>query len=311
MARFGGARTDWLDLSTGINPDPYPVPEISQDAWAALPRKTEMARLTTAAQTGYGTQARVIAMNGAQGAIQAMPWMRKTGHAAVLAPTYNEHAASLRAAGWTVDEVSSLAEAEGADLTVVVNPNNPDGQSYAPERLATFASKVGCLVIDESFVDTDPALSLSPSLHLVPKNIVILRSFGKFYGLAGLRLGFALAQGDLAERLAAQAGPWPVSGPAIEIACAALTDRSWQAEAIARLTAGADRLDQLATEAGWSPVGGTALFRTYAAPDAEAAQTALAQSKVWTRIFPYSKTWIRLGLPPKDRWDQLIAAMRP
>ena len=308
MARYGGGRVDWLDLSTGINPEPYPLPALSHDCWAALPRRADMARLTAAARAVYDTEAEVVATNGAQGAIQALPWLRAPGHAAVLAPTYNEHAAALRMAGWQVSEVATLDETAGADLAVVVNPNNPDGRRSAPERLLDLSRRVGMLVVDESFADPEPALSLAPLVGGAPDTIVVLRSFGKFYGLAGLRLGFALARGELAERLARQAGPWPVSGPAIEIAIRAFEDRRWQSETCAALSEGAARLDALASAAGLRTVGGTTLFRTYAAPDAAAVQDSLARARIWTRIFPYSRGWIRLGLPPAAGWTQLEAA---
>ncbi|SEG42689.1 L-threonine O-3-phosphate decarboxylase [Thalassococcus halodurans] len=307
MARFGGTSNDWLDLSTGINPMPYPLPPIPQTSWEVLPRKTEMARLSNVAAKAYNTPARVIATSGAQGAIQIVPWLRAPGRAAVLAPTYNEHAAALRACGWQVDEVSKLDALAGADLAVVVNPNNPDGRRTTPDRLQALSQQVGLLIIDESFGDPEPDLSLAPQLE--QDNVVILRSFGKFYGLAGVRLGFALAQGSLADRLADMVGPWPVSGPAIDIACQALADTNWQEQTIDWLAASSDRLDGMAQKAGWEVVGGTPLFRTYATPDATAAQNALAAHHVWSRIFPYSNSWIRLGLPKDDRWSQLEAAM--
>ncbi len=307
MARFGGTSDDWLDLSTGINPMPYPLPPIPHTSWEVLPRKTEMARLSDIATKAYRTPARVIATSGAQGAIQMVPWLRAPGRAAVLAPTYNEHAAALRACGWQVDEVSKLEALADADLAVVVNPNNPDGRRTTPDRLQALSQQVGLLIIDESFGDPEPDLSLAPQLK--QDNVVILRSFGKFYGLAGVRLGFTLAQGALADRLADMVGPWPVSGPAIDIACQALADTNWQKQTIDWLTSGSDRLDAMAQNAGWEVVGGTPLFRTYATPDATAAQNALASHHVWSRIFPYSNSWIRLGLPKDDRWSQLEAAM--
>ncbi|WP_425102367.1 threonine-phosphate decarboxylase CobD [Tropicibacter sp. S64] len=307
MVRLGGTPGEWLDLSTGINPMPYPLPPIPPESWAVLPRGTDMARLSDSAAAAYATSARVIPMAGAQGAIQIVPWLRTPGRAAVQGPTYNEHAAALRACGWQVSEVAHLEALSGADLAVVVNPNNPDGRRHAPERLSALAATVGLLIVDESFADPDPDVSLAPGE--VPDNVVVLRSFGKFYGLAGLRLGFALANGTLADRLAEMAGPWPVSGPAIEIACHALADPDWQAQTIAKLTEGAARLDAMARRAGWDLVGGTPLFRTYAAPDAAAAQNTLAGHRVWSRIFPYSDRWIRLGLPQDTRWRQLDTAM--
>ncbi|MEO1226074.1 MAG: threonine-phosphate decarboxylase CobD [Pseudomonadota bacterium] len=307
LRTYGGDRGDWLDLSTGINPEPYPVGRISSPAWAELPSETTLASLKRAARSAYGTDADVIPFHGAQGAIQAMPHLAEARRACILTPTYNEHRAALMTAGWRVEDVTGLGALCGADMAVVVNPNNPDGQRHDPRSLIGLAGKVGLLVVDESFVETDQALSLAPD---VPSNVVVIRSFGKFYGLAGVRLGFALAHGRFAARLADLAGPWPVSGPAIEIARRAFDDTAWRADTRKRLAGDAKRLDALADSAGWDLVGGTSLFRTYATPNAAAAQAALARYRVWSRIFPYSDRWLRLGLPPSDGWDQLEAAFR-
>ena len=309
IARFGGTRADWIDLSTGINPTPYPLPPIPADAWTALPRKSEMAALAQAAARAHGTALTVVPLAGAQSAIQLVPHLRAPGRARVLAPTYNEHAGALRAMGWQVEEVAQPEALAGADLAVVVNPNNPDGRRHAPADLRTLASQVGFLVVDESFADPEPELSLENTSD-IPRNILILRSFGKFYGLAGLRLGFALAGPKIAARLRDLAGPWPIAGPAISVAVQALADDVWKADTIARLARDAARLDALAQAAGWEIVGGTTLFRTYATPDAHSAQERLARARIWTRIFPYSTRWIRLGLPGTEaEWQRLSKAL--
>lgn len=140
-------------------------------------------------------------------------------------------------------------------------------------------------------------------------NIIVLRSFGKFYGLAGLRLGFVLGAGDRIGALATLAGPWPVSGPAIAVGAVALADRAWQEQTVARLRGDAARLDALAARAGWTLAGGSDLFRLYQTPDARSAQERLAAHRVWSRAFPYSDRWIRLGLPDGDMaWQRLAAA---
>ncbi|MEP1536906.1 MAG: threonine-phosphate decarboxylase CobD [Paracoccaceae bacterium] len=308
---YGGTFNDWIDLSTGINPTPYPVPQISLDAWSALPRKTDMARLNIVAAKAYGTNATPIAFAGAQGAIQVIPFLASPTTARVLTPTYNEHAAALQANGWNVESVTTLKNLVGADLAVVVNPNNPDGGRYDPQTLIELAQQVGLLIIDESFADPEPDLSTASLINDKTENVVVLRSFGKFYGLAGLRLGFALTGATLRARLADLAGPWPIAGPAIEIAQTALADTSWQAETIERLTQDAAQLDEIATRCGWSLVGGTPLFRTYATANANDAQDRLARHHIWSRIFPYSQSWIRLGLPGSAKaFERVTAALR-
>lgn len=303
-AAYGGA--DWIDLSTGINRVPYPLPALPPEAWTMLPTAEAKAGLMAAARAAFATEAPGVALAGAQAAIQLLPRVLGAGRARVLGPTYNEHAASLRAGGWAVEEVCTLADLAGADLAVVVNPNNPDGRTHAPEDLRALAPKVGQLVVDESFADPAPALSLLSD----PGEILVLRSFGKFWGLAGLRLGFAFGPAARIAELAEMAGPWPVSGAAIEIGRVALADCAWRAASIARLTLEAERIDALAAGAGWRLVGGTALFRTYDTPDAAAAQDRLARARIWTRIFPYSPRWIRLGLPGGGtEWQRLEEAL--
>lgn len=304
-ARYGG--TDWIDLSTGINRQPWPVPPLPAPVWTDLPTAAARAALMAAARLAFATTAPGLALAGAQAAIQLVPRLAPPGRARVLAPTYNEHAAALRAAGWRVEEVAGPDALAGADLAVVVNPNNPDGRRHDPAALRALAPRVGRLVVDESFADADPALSLAAEAG---DGIVVLRSFGKFWGLAGLRLGFAFADAATVARLDAMAGPWPVSGPALEIGRLALADTAWRRATADRLAAEAHRLDALAAGAGWTLVGGTALFRTYDAGDAGAAQDRLARARIWSRVFPYSGRWIRLGLPGgAAEWARLAAAL--
>ncbi|WP_449041623.1 threonine-phosphate decarboxylase CobD [Paracoccus sp. (in: a-proteobacteria)] len=297
---------EWIDLSTGINRVPYPLPAIPAAAWQALPDRAAMAGLIRAAQAAYATGAAVLPVAGAQAAIQMIPRAFPVGLARVLGPTYNEHAGALRAAGWRVEEVGELSALAGSDLAVVVNPNNPDGSCHAPEALRRLAGQVGRLVVDESFADPVPELSLAPA----PGRALVLRSFGKFYGLAGVRLGFVLGDEAAIATLAAMAGPWPVSGPAIAIGCAALADRDWAAASIARLQDDVRRLDGLAAGAGWRLVGGGHLFRLYETPDAVAAQELLARHHIWSRMFPWHRRWLRLGLPAPGEWARVEAALR-
>jgi cobalamin biosynthetic protein CobC len=269
-----------------------------------------MAGLREAAARAYGAECPLAPVAGAQAAIQMIPALMPPGKARVLGPTYNEHAGALRAAGWQVREVARADDLAGADLAVVVNPNNPDGQRHAPDSLLALAERVGLLVVDESFADTAPELSVIPYLTRESERVVALRSFGKFYGLAGLRLGFAAGGARHITQLKKMAGPWPVSGPTITIGCAALNDTAWQEATRARLSADAARLDRLADAAGWERVGGTPLFRLYETGDAVAAQERLARAHIWSRTFPYSPGWLRLGLPDgADQWARVEVAL--
>ena len=309
IQRFGGSRDEWIDLSTGINRCPYPLPAQPPECWQALPTKSALASLHQAAQQTYKANGHILATAGAQAAIQMIPHLRALGHARVLAPTYNEHAATLRAAGWHVTEVEQLHDLRGADLAVVVNPNNPDGRRHDQNALIDILESVGHLVVDESFADADPQISIAP---LAGRNgLLVLRSIGKFYGLAGLRLGFILGTDSDIGKLAEMAGPWPVSGPAIHIGRCALLDVDWAETTTARLKQDAHRLDDLAARSGWKRVGGTALFRLYETDCAQTSQERLARSYVWSRIFPWSKQRIRLGLPgPDAEWARLSLAFK-
>lgn len=312
MATFGGAPADWIDLSTGINRQPYPLPHLPASAWTMLPTYAATQALLAAVSHHYQTTAPVLAVAGAQAAIQMMPWLTPPGGrklARVLGPTYNEHAATLRAAGWQVQEVAHLADLGGADLAVVVNPNNPDGQTHAAADLLALLPILGRLVVDESFGDITPDLSMLP--HAGTDRLLVLRSFGKFWGLAGARLGFVFgAAADIAN-LQAMAGPWPVSGAALAIGERAYRDPKWAIETRARLQHEMPRIDAIAQTAGWQVVGGTALFRLYHTPDAALAQTQLAHAHIWSRIFPWHQNWLRLGLPGTElEWARLTAALR-
>lgn len=294
-ARWGGPRGDWLDLSTGINPRAYPLPPLPPDAWTALPDRAAFAALETAARRFWRVPdgAAVIAAPGASALIARIPALLPPGRVAIPAPTYNEHARAFRACGWTVDDGASTAR-------VVVHPNNPDGRLHP-------APDTPFRVIDESFCDVMP--EASHMAQATRPGTLILKSFGKFWGLAGARLGFAIGDPALVDRLRPMIGPWAVSGPAIAIATAALSDTAWATETRTRLDQDAARLDSMMQAAGASVMGGTSLFRLYDTPDAAGWQDRLARHRILTRIFPYSDRWLRLGLPDGDGWSRLERAL--
>ncbi|SEB01802.1 threonine-phosphate decarboxylase CobD [Rubrimonas cliftonensis] len=310
ISRFGGDRSEWIDLSTGINRVSWPIPSLSAEVWRDLPSAAARDACSNAARRAYrvAADAAILPVAGAQAAIQHLPRLRRPGRAAVLSPTYNEHASAFAAEQWRVEEVTTLDALRGADTAIVVNPNNPDGRRSEPGALLDIAGTVGLLVVDESFADIDPDVSLCAQAGR--DGLLILRSFGKFYGLAGLRLGFAIGACDDVARLQALDGPWPVSGPALAIGAAALGDDAWVGATHARLAADADRLDRLVAQVGWRSVGGTSLFRLYDVGDAAAAQQRLGRARVWSRRFPWSTNFVRLGLPGGEvEWRRLAHAL--
>jgi len=311
IAHYGGRPEDWVDLSTGINPNAYPLPEIDEEVWKRLPQQNRLAGLVDAARSAYSVKegVAVVPAPGAQAIIQHCPALAGArGVCAVVSPTYNEHAAAFMGAGWEVQEVARLADTADADALVVVNPNNPDGQTWSVTMLVEASAGKRLVVVDESFADTLVGWRSIASLDL--PNVIALRSFGKFYGLAGVRLGFALTNPALAHALADRLGPWCVSGPALEIGESALTDHEWAAQTRAHLHSAAQRLDRMATETGLGLVGGTPLYRLYRTRDAASLQSHLARAHIFTRIFSYDASWIRIGLPGEEpEWERLEQAL--
>ncbi len=307
---FPDAPEPWIDLSTGINPHPYPVPPLPPEAFTRLPGRDALDRLLRAAATRYGapSPAHVVAAPGTQSLLPTLARGIGPGIARVLSPTYAEHARAAGLAGHTVEEVGRLEDLAGAHLAVVVNPNNPDGRLHSASALLDVARTVGLLVVDEAFLDTGGE-AVDALVDDAP--IVVLRSFGKFYGLAGVRLGFAVCAPDRAEGLRAVLGPWAVSGVALEIGAVALEDTAWAAATRARLQADAARLDTLLTGAGLAVVGGTPLFRLATTPDAVCLYAHLARHGILTRPFPTQPDRLRFGLPGDEAaWERLSAALK-
>jgi cobalamin biosynthetic protein CobC len=223
-----------------------------------------------------------------------MPRLAQTASVDIAGPTYNEHASAFELAGWKTDGAAAAQ--------VVVHPNNPDGRIWSIDQI-----KAPLRIIDESFCDVMPLQSLIQ--HAAEPGTIVLKSFGKFWGLAGLRLGFAIGEPALIEQLKTMLGPWPVSGPALTIGAQALKDHDWANQTRMRLEKDAAKLDQHITAKGATVVGGTTLFRLYDVGDAAECQDRLAQSQIWSRIFPYSTRWLRLGLPHPMDWSRIEDAL--
>lgn len=315
-ARFGSPRDGWLDLSTGINPAAYPLPTMPEDMIAHLPRQGELHALLAAARQAYGVPdgASLVAAPGTQALIQMVPTLFAPGDVTVLGPTYGEHAPAWAAAGHTVQDVSSICAqaARPARFGVVVHPNNPDGRAQTVEGLAAFADELyergGALVVDEAFCDVTPELSVASRAGR--NGLIVLRSFGKFFGLAGLRLGFAVCAPEVGERLARKLGPWAVSGPAIWAGTRALSDTAWIVASRARLKADAMRLDALLAGAGLEVIGGTDLFRLVESARAQEVYEDLGRQGILVRPFAYNPRWLRFGLPGTEaQWTRLETAL--
>ncbi|MDR3517718.1 MAG: threonine-phosphate decarboxylase CobD [Azospirillaceae bacterium] len=310
---------DWLDLSTGINPRSYPVPAIPAAIWARLPQRDLEEAVERAARDYYALPDRIglVAAPGTQALIQWLPDLTAPGPVAIVGPTYGEHALAWTRAGYQIRPVPDLAalgpEQIGDILhAVVVNPNNPDGRRWRPEELAAVAERLaargGLLVVDESFADVTPELS---AVTLAERHgLVVLRSFGKFFGLAGVRLGFLIATPKLALAVQQRLGPWAVSGPALAIAATALSDRAWIDATRTRLAGDVIRLDAVLSAAGLTIVGGTDLFRLARHPQAGALYNQLARRHILIRQYPDQPQWLRFGVPDApEAFARLAAAL--
>lgn len=313
MAQHGGTPDVWLDLSTGINPRPWPVPELPDASWQRLPSRADEARLLDAARAAYNVPASVeiVAAPGTQMLIQWLPYLAAPGAVAIVSPTYNEHAAAWNVAGREVIAVAALdAIPEHARHVVIVNPNNPDGRIVGHAALAQIAATLqergGWLAIDEAFVDIDPTTSAIALCRDLP--VIVLRSFGKFYGLAGLRLGFVVGPPEIVQCCAAALGPWACSGPAIAIGAAALRDDAWAERTRTELHRQAQQLDNVLRAAGFTIVGGTDLFRLARHPHASLYHAGLARKHIWCRSFDWASDLLRFGLPDDDAGFERLAS---
>jgi cobalamin biosynthetic protein CobC len=306
----------WLDLSTGINCVAYPFSPPSPDAFARLPEPETVEALENAAARCFGlpagARAGCVAAPGTQALLQLLPRLVPARTAGVLGFTYAEHARCWSLGGAEVFSARTPQELFSADVAVIVNPNNPDGRLFPPQALRELAAERAArgkwLIVDEAFADFVPGASLAPSLPL--PGLVVLRSFGKCFGLAGLRLGFALAPEPFARRVREALGPWAVSGAAAEIGVEAYGDAAWIEQSAARLARECDRLDAVLREKNFEIVGGTPLFRLARRADAPGVFQNLCRAGVLARPFAHRPDWLRFGIPHgEENFARLGAAL--
>lgn len=305
VTEFGGTPNDWIDCSTGIAPEGYPLPDVPASVWQRLP-EPDPALLAAAAQY-YGTP-QLLATPGSQAAIALLPTLRRPGRVGVVGTSYAEHAWQWRRHGHSVVELAPEdidAAIERLQVLVLVNPNNPTGHRWpAPQLLdwrARLAARGGWLVVDEAFADCDPTHSLMP--YAEHPGLIVLRSLGKFFGLAGVRLGFVAAEPATRDALQEALGPWAVSGPAQWAGRLALADTAWQAAQRERLAADSLWLAATLSNAGLAVAAALPLLHWAPTPQAAAWQQALARQQVWCRRFD-APSALRFGPVPAWRRDE-------
>lgn len=310
MQRHGGKKEDWLDLSTGINRRSYPFDvQMALSDIRDLPSQIDLDTCLMAARAAYRCPAGIgiVAAPGTQILINSLPFILASKQCCILEPTYSEHRRAMELAGIACHGVASLEDISLNSLNggcvIVVNPNNPDGLHHSKDTLIQLAQDMahrkGFLIIDEAFGDIDPSQSLAPSLGGLP-NVIILRSFGKFFGLAGVRLGFALGAQDITNKLALHMGPWAASSSALKIGTQALQDQQWQEAEREILLHWTQRLKACLTQHGLALIGGTSLYQLASHDRAHELHQHLAKHHIWSRIFDFNEKWVRFGIPMSE-----------
>ena len=315
-AAYPQACAPWIDLSTGINPWPYPETSVSEAALTHLPTRAmyETCQQNMAKAINADPDALLLAP-GSELLIRLLPDVIGLRRVAILSPTYGDHAAVWRRAGAEVIETNNpLNLADHVDAVVVTHPNNPDGRLFDIEALeaarSVLAAHGGWLIMDEAYADLTPAQSFA--FRGGSDGLIILRSFGKFFGLAGLRLGALIAPRTVRTTMADRLGVWPVSGAALEIGARAYADALWQSQTRTTLTDASARLDAILRKAGLNPVSSATLFRYVEIADAHSVFERLARNGVYVRRFDWSTTHLRIGLPAtQDAEHRLAAALSP
>ena len=308
--QFGIPLESWLDLSTGINPNGYPVPEIPPAIWQRLPMDEDS--LIEAACAYFGCHS-ALPTAGSQAAIQILPRLRPPGKVAMPDLMYKEHAYAWQCCGHQISTFTDLDDdiVNSADVVLLCNPNNPTANRFSVADLLYLHHRLqqrgSWLVVDEAFMDATPENSIAQHAH--SEGLFVLRSLGKFFGLAGARVGFLLANTQWLNKAQEMLGPWSLSGPSRFVATQALSDFTWQKNTRLQLSASSLRLAALLSEYGLTPQSGTALFQYVPITDAQLRQQQFAKQGIWVRYFPEASA-LRFGLPTENGWSKLESALK-
>ena len=299
-----GNLSSWMDLSTGINPRPYPVPQLDPSLWHALPSQDLQEKLIDAAVSYYHAPSadHLLAASGSAVLIQLLPTLFEGQAVSIVSPTYGDHAQAWARNARACSLIANVDD-HGEGILVLTNPNNPDGRKYTADELHNFAERQtragSWLIVDEAFADLIEGER--PTTALVEKfNVIVLKSIGKFFGLAGTRLGFMVAPPAKINAMKKQLGSWPVSGPVLEIGFQALTNVTWQNETRAFLKVQTEAVLEIFKQAQLPIVGGTDLFTLVDQSAKPTLFKELLSAQIYVRSFDYNADWLRIGLPAND-----------
>lgn len=309
IEEFGGKQGEWLDLSTGISPFTIKFAAFSEDVWRRLPDPKYVEQLEGRAKVFYQTNFECLAVPGSQFAIQHLSKILD-GNVGIVEPTYGEYAASFIRSERRYIPLAGIDDIGDVTSVILANPNNPDGRVYTSKDLLELAARLskcgGYLVVDEAFMAIDDHNSLL-SASDVASNIIILRSIGKFYGLAGIRLGFVFSSTEVRQKLAGYLGPWAVSGPALAIADYIFIHPDITVELKEKTSVRHQQMAEMLGQLRLTIAGKNELFFLLQHPSVMDLHVHLKKQRILTRIFDYNSSWMRIGLTANDGEDKRLS----
>ena len=323
---YGISQALWLDLSTGINPGGYFKSDVPDNVLRDLPHDDD--GLQQAASDYYGSDA-LLMVPGSSWAIQNLPQVllkHRPSINKVLLPQlgYSEHQQAWLASGVMAEFYSgtpSAAQLKTCDVCVLINPNNPSTHLLSKDTVLNIAQQLqqhsAWLIVDEAFLDTRPCNSVTGENE---ENTIVLRSLGKFFGLAGLRVGSVIACDSILTHLNSLLPPWALSHPARFIAKHALQDTVWIQQTRLRLQQQANKLAELCEQVLGGQGGDawrilqTDFFVTVLCESKKMTLEChhqLCEQGIYTRLLDH-QCGIRIGLP-SDRsqdWQRLEQGLK-
>lgn len=309
---YGIEPAEMIDLSTGISPNPYPLSlsQLDLSDLIELPQEDKAASLKNIMRKAWSVpdSAEIALASGSGALISLIPHIHKGDMRQVYCPepAYSEHPMAWQRAGFRMIpyEAGTIPEIylNKTAAIIAVQPGNPMGHCASPDAWLELMEKAAAhkvmIIMDEAFIDLMPEQSLVP--YLGRKGLIVIRSFGKFYGLAGVRLGAAIGHPDDITALEDLLGPWPVSAMAVQFAAEAMSDHGWADDQRDWCATQMASLKKELMARGITIIGGTDLYVLIEIEDAKTLQDKLARAGFWTRIFEHYPNWMRLGLARDD-----------